>query len=107
MAGVFPRLSNGWEMQRNPCELTRRCAVVETLAMAEDGVDDSGTTTAPLRRRVGVFLRGLWPLGVLRMVAALAVIAVIVFQGERQMREKIAIVKPIEYIGHADEASYA
>ncbi len=44
---------------------------------------------------------------ILRCVGFGAAIAVLVYLGWRVMDEKVAIVKPIQYIGHADEAAYA
>ncbi len=46
-----------------------------------------------------------WPW--LRALAAAAVIAVIVMFGLRQFNEKVQLVKPVQYIGHSDEAGYA
>jgi 4-amino-4-deoxy-L-arabinose transferase-like glycosyltransferase len=43
----------------------------------------------------------------LQILAPLLVLLVIAFLGVRQAKEKLAIVKPVEFIGHADEASYA
>lgn len=43
----------------------------------------------------------------LRITSLVAVLAVIACLGTHQMQRKLAVVKPIQFVGHADEAAYA
>ncbi len=51
--------------------------------------------------------RWRWVGYALHLVAAITVVALIAFFGQRQAAEKIETIKPIQFIGHSDEAAYA
>jgi 4-amino-4-deoxy-L-arabinose transferase-like glycosyltransferase len=48
-----------------------------------------------------------WGVRLLRWAAFLGVVGVMVYFGVQQIREKIELVKPVQFVGHSDDAAYA
>jgi hypothetical protein len=51
--------------------------------------------------------RWRWVGVALRVLSVIAVVGIVLFFGVGQFREKLAIAKPITFVGHSDESAYA
>jgi Dolichyl-phosphate-mannose-protein mannosyltransferase len=72
-------------------------AILDVEACVEKGVRAEPALSA----KVG------WGVRLLRWAAFVAVVGVIAYFGVQQIREKIELVKGVQFVGHSDDASYA